>query len=201
MLNELKDFLKNPKTFLYADFLAMIPKLGLSLFFGVTLSILLRENLCLPFLIISYPFVALFVDVLLYLFRNRLWQPLPDTTIIPPEWDISATKLEQYAKNLPKARLMRVVTSFALMLLFIPLIIQEKNIAMTVFGGFVFLFFISALFDPIWYRFFKIEKPRIFKPKYRSPAAQRAFIERERRDQFDPSIAGTMAWLAKRHDK
>ena len=189
MLRVPKNFLQDPKTFAYADFWAMVPKWALSTLLALTLAILVKKiDVFFAFLLIFYPFVALMVDVFLYAFRHRLWKPLPNDVIIPTEWNITASELEQYAKILPKARLMRALTSPPLMAVFI----QEWDLLMAIVG-FVFFFFVGILFDSSWLTFFKVTEPKLFKtrPRVADPDWEDF---RHRFDAIDPKILGSSAW-------
>jgi len=192
----LYDFLKQPKAFAYAGFLAMIPKLIISLSIGVVLSVLARRNACFALFMLSYPFVALIVDGLLYVFRNRLWKPLPDNAVIPPEWQIEATELEKYAKNLPKIRFMRLATVFVLMLIFVFPFATEKSIFTTLFHELWFFFFISVLFDPVWRRVLKIKKPKILNSVNANVSESDVSddFDMNEFDDLDPMEPGSMAW-------
>ena len=161
MLKLPPDFRSNPKFFAYSGFWAIVPKLGLSALLALPVAICARQiSAFLSFLIFFYPFVALILDVLLYAFRNRFWQSLPTNVLIPEDWKISPAELEQYAKVLPKARLMRVLTSPLLMLVFI-----QKWYLLMAFVGFAFFFFIGVLFDSWWLSFFKVKTPKLFEEK------------------------------------
>lgn len=108
MHKRLKDFLQNPSTRAYAGYWATVLKAGIGLLMGLVFSILMQKNFCLGFLYLSYPVVALIVDIVLYRFKDKLWHPLPPNTILPREWKITALELVQYAKQSPKIRLLRL---------------------------------------------------------------------------------------------
>ncbi len=203
MLRVPKNFFQDPKTFAYADFWAMVPKWALSTLLALTLAILLKKiDVFFAFLLILYPFVALTVDVFLYAFRNRLWKPLPDNVIIPTEWNITACELEQYAKILPKARLMRVLSSLPL----IAVLIHTWDFLMALVG-FIFFFFVGALFDSSWLTFFKITEPKLFTIK-RYPTNRESHFKHTEHDEYDikydlsddtdPTTPGTTAWYVDR---
>jgi hypothetical protein len=184
-------FLKQPKAFAYAGFLAMIPKALISLSIGITLSVLTGKNVCLSLAIVIYPFIALMVDGLLYGLKDRLWQPLASNALIPSEWEINAQELEQYARNLPKVRLMRLASIVLLMLIFALPFAGEQNIFITLFTGSSNLFFLSVCFDPLWRRVLKIKAPNILQLNTSDRANG---LSMDDFDDLDPTVPGSIAW-------
>ena len=186
-------FLKQPKAFAYAGFLAIIPKFLIGLSIGIAVSVSVQKNACLDVLIVSYPFVALIVDGLLYGLRHRLWQPLGSNALIPPEWEINAQELEQYARNLPKVRLMRVATVAVLLLICVSPVSEEQHILIELFTKFWRFFCLSVCFDPLWRRVLQIKAPNIL--QLNTSANDRANgFKMDDFDDLDPTVPGSIAW-------
>lgn len=186
-------FLKQPKAFAYAGFLAMIPKCLICLSIGLAVSVSVQKNICVSLLIVSYPFIALMVDGLLYGLKDRLWQPLASNTAIPPEWEINAQELEQYARNLPKVRFMRIATIAVLLLIFGFPLAKEQNILIELFTGFLNFFVLSVCFDPLWRRVLKLKAPNIFQLNTSNNDRANGF-KMDDFDDSDPTVPGSIAW-------
>ncbi len=108
-------------------------------------------------LFISYPIIALIVDVILYLNKDKIWTTLPNN--VPSEWETTPEQLLTYAKHLPKIRLMRFLTCWVLIPMMTSynskggLLLVESLNALAI--GFVFFSF----FDVVWLYIFKIKRP------------------------------------------
>ncbi len=190
----LRAFLKQPKAFAYAGFLAIIPKCLIGLSIGIAVSVSVQKNICVSLLIVSYPFIALMVDGLLYGLKDRLWQPLASNALIPSEWEINAQELEQYARNLPKVRLMRVATIAVLLLIFGFPLAKEQNILIELFTGFLNFFVLSACFDPLWRRVLQIKAPNILQLNTSENDTSNGFKMMDDFDDLDPTVPGSIAW-------
>lgn len=220
MYKRLKDFLQTPSAMAYAGFWAMIPKLGFSLIIGLLVSIAWQTNVCSAVLLFSYPIVALIVDGILYHFKDKLWRPLPPNTRLPSAWKITPVELLQYAKEIPKIRLKRMLTIPVLMLLLIPALKEEQTSFIVLLSAVgVVSFFLSALFDPWFCKINHLKKPTFIEvhsvPYYdktildhnahsfvihpplhnTSPINPRLGNEWQTINQQNPYRPGTMAWM------
>jgi hypothetical protein len=152
---EFKTLLTKPKIMALSGIIAMGCKLVMS---GILAVIL---NLCITneffswefffLLFISYPMVALIVDVILYLNKDKIWTTLPNN--VPREWETTSEQLLTYTKNLPKIRLMRFLNCCVL-ILWMPL----DFLSLSIFIG----FFIGSFFDVVWVNIFKLKQPVLF---------------------------------------
>jgi hypothetical protein len=173
--------------------------LGLLLFTLLDLSFTFTQFLTLAFMI--FPFAAISMDCFLLLCKEKIWNELSKGFVIPEHWKITEGALLRYLKNMPKIRLMRIVTTLVLLLFW------AKDIALSewllqLFPKFIIIFYLSAPFDWVWKKVFKLKKPSIFivessTPSSRTSSLSHEVLERSCRE-MNPSMPGTIAWLTKR---
>lgn len=155
---------------------------------------------------ILYPIVALIFDVILYLYKDKVWTTLPDN--VPSEWETTPEQLLEYAKNLPKIRLMRFLTCwFAIP--FVPLNIGWLLIV-EVLTRLAIGFFICSLFDMVWVNIFKLKQPALIRntvEQQKNLASWNRQLEQNcsshmqlqyARDR-NAGIPGTSAWFSQQH--
>jgi len=155
---DFRTFFSNPKIMALSGLITVGCKLI------VAGSIALVMNLCITdafffWGFILYPIVGLIFDVILYLYKDKIWTTLPDN--VSSDWQTTPEQLLKYAKHLPKIRLMRFLTCWFLIPFMPPntgwLVIIETLIRLGV--GFS----ICSLFDLVWVNIFKLKKPVLFK--------------------------------------
>ena len=152
---------------------------------------------------ILYPIVALIFDVILYLYKDKVWTTLPDN--VPSEWETTPEQLLEYVKYLPKIRLMRFLTCwFAIP--FVPLNIGWLLIV-EVLTRLAIGFFICSLFDMVWVNIFKLKQPALIRNSVEQQK-NLALWNRRLDEDFNSSIsaqlsrncnstaAGSSAWYA-----
>ena len=196
----LKDAFTNPKVMALSGLLAMVPKSILAGVLAVFMGIFLRKSGFWPFFFFMYPIVGTIFDIMLYKFKDKLWKTLPESAAIPKDWKISSEQLLQFAKQLPKVRLMRLLGCL-LMLFFVPF---EGSIFLKILTVPINGYFICVFFDWIWLRAFKLKRPSfLIKSVNKSkPSDFKDPFERRRLEilrESDPYLAGTSAWVARKN--
>jgi len=133
--------------------------------------------------------IGLTIDIFLYVFRDRIWKNLSNTAFIPENWQITTEQLQQYAKNLPKARFTRFLTIFILMPFFL-----KEWVAEEMLKAFVIAFVFSILFDRCWLKFFKIQAPKFSNNRQTNNLWDRSGQDISK--QMDATIPGSTAWFS-----
>lgn len=190
MLKFPKDFFAKPTTFAYAGLWAMVPKFLLTSGIVLIVGPLITEDaLRLSMITLAYPIIGLIIDIFLYIFRDRIWQNLPDTSLISEDWQITAEQLQAYAKNLPKTRFFRIIFSIVLL----PVLTDKWTIdwIATTFGS---AFFFTTIFDRFWLNFFKIQAPKISTARQTSNLFDKSGQDMSK--QMDVTIPGSTAWFS-----
>lgn len=202
---EFKTLLTKPKIMALSGIIA----LGCKFFLAVIMASLLNlwtTEVFFFWAFISYPIVALIVDVILYLNKDKIWTTLADN--VPSEWETTPEQLLAYTKNLPKIRLMRFLTCW-IVIPFMPsnvgLLLIIEALSRLAIG-----FFICSLFDVVWVNIFKLKQPALI----RNTVEQQKNLARWNKqldDDFNSrmqlqyardrnaGIAGTSAWFAQQH--
>ena len=143
--------------------------------------------------------VAVTIDLNLYRLKDKLWNILPEPNSIPAYWEITPEQLLQYAKYLPKVRLMRFLSCWFL----IPFVsfnnglVLVAQIMAAIAIGFVF----SALFDGVWLNIFKLKRPQfpikiVDIPYTRTNFCNTADIAQRVLRDSDATAPGSPAWFA-----
>jgi len=203
---EFRTFFSDPNTMANSGINAM----GVKIIACIITSIAIVISLDLDIIffmcaVILFPIISLIIDTILYLFKDKIWTTLPDS--VPDDLQITPEQLLEYAKNLPKIRLMRFLTCWIFMVfvnwyntgwfLF-------TNITTTITFGFIF----CSAFDDWWLHIFKITKPN-FSPKNvtqtefdRKYAEARESTRRSMEDiakRSDATSPGSPAWFSQQY--
>lgn len=101
---EFKTLLTKPKIMALSGLITMGCKLVIAGILAIVLNLCITNEFFF-WMFISYPIVALIVDIALYINKDKIWTTLADN--VPSEWETTPEKLLAYTKNLPKIRLMR----------------------------------------------------------------------------------------------
>ena len=198
---ELKTFFSNPKIMASSGLLAMLLKVIVTSLIAIFITCFIGKKAFTGIFIIIFPMVALAIDLNLYRLKDKLWNILPEPNSIPVDWEITPEQLFQYAKYLPKVRLMRFVSCWFL-IPFVPFgngLVLVAQIMAAIAIGFVF----SALFDGIWLNIFKLKRPG-FPIKFVKNATFSKYIDdcdaNRVREQIlrnnNPIAVGSPAWFA-----
>jgi len=150
------------------------------------------ESLSIVLLVVLYPFVGIVVDVALYLFRDNIWTSPPKATSIPEEWLIDPDELLKYAKELPKVRLMRILTCWVF-LPFLTFSEPDKLMLLEIIVVLSIGFFVSIIFDSAWLKFFRIKKRFSIDPECVLSSIEEGFEQSRDTDSTSP---GSSAWVA-----
>lgn len=197
-------FFSNPKVMACSGLLAMVFKWSVSGVIAVPLVVLFKRQQPIAaffvFAALVFPIVGLIVDLKLNALKNKIWSVLP--TEVPSNWDITSEQLLEYAKCLPKVRLMRFLSCWILLPM-LPFIEGGKEWYLFMLPALVEGFFIVALFDGVWLRFFKITRPEFpiqytKIPPSKDPYSIDEMMERNRK-AGDIMFPGSPAWFAKKH--
>ena len=151
-------FFSNPKVMACSGLLAMVFKYAIAGIIAIPLVLLFKKQQPITaffvFSALVYPIVGLVIDLNLNKFKDKIWNVLP--TNIPDDWETTPAQLLQYAKYLPKVRLMRFFSCWILLPM-LPFIDGGKEWYLFILPALVEGFFIAALFDGIWLKIFKIK--------------------------------------------
>jgi len=198
---ELKTFFSNPKIMASSGLLAMLLKVIVTSLIAIFITCFIGKKAFTGIFIIIFPMVALAIDLNLYRLKDKLWNILPEPNAIPADWAISPEQLLQYAKYLPKVRLMRFLSCWFL-IPFVPfgngLVLVAQTMA-AIAIGFVF----STLFDGVWLNIFKLKRPN-FPIKFIKQVKISGYIDLCNTNQMmeqisrdcNPLALGSPAWYA-----
>lgn len=195
-----KEIFANPKVMASSGLLVMVPKGIFTGILAITMGVLIRKNNFWPLFFVVYPTIGILFDIFLYSFRDKLWKTLPKPDAIPENWETSSEKLLQYAKQLPKVRLMRLLGS----LLFLPFLDFDRgSMALVIFSGLTGGYFICVLFDWVWLSVFKLKRPSFpFKIVVTTRSRDTSYLDEMSNNatkQNNPCIPGTSAWFAQKN--
>jgi len=194
-----KTFFSNPKVMALSGIIAMLLKIIIAGCISIIINLYMNIHHLFSCALILFPIVALISDLILYLFKNIIWTKLPD--LIPEDWQITPAQLLEYAKNLPKVRLMRFSTCWIFMVFFSGgrgwffLI----DLMATITLGFLFCSFLDA----VWLKIFKLTIPE-FPLKSMDTTKTHQFMNsaeyarRIARDS-DVSYPGSTAWFSQQY--
>ena len=152
---ELKTFLSDPKIMARSGLIAMGFKLIVASALAILMNVFMDRSVFFAGVFILYPIVAFIVDLTLHFNKEKIWTILPTT--VPDDWQTTSEQLLEYAKNLPKVRLMRFIICWIGILF-----IWSETGWNLVVGGMTALamgFFFCSMFDLVWLNIFKIKKP------------------------------------------
>lgn len=193
-----KILLQNPELMALPSILALIPKFIFSYPLAALISKLdlipgfsFRGNFVLSFMLSSF-----IIDLMLMLNKDKLWQALREDVVIPTEWKISKQELLEYARNIPKVRLMRFLICWVL----VPTVdFTTKSAFIDALAMYCSGFLLSIFLDGVWLKIFKLKRPEfLFKEINRTYDLNlNEMMEKERRDS-DPYSPGSSAWCARR---
>ena len=195
-----KEIFANPKVMASSGLLAMVPKGIFTGTLAITMGVLVRKNNFWPLFFVVYPTIGILFDIFLYSFRDKLWKTLPKPDAIPENWETSSEKLLQYAKQLPKVRLMRLLGS----LLFLPFLDFDRcSMALVIFAGLTGGYFICVLFDWVWLSVFKLKRPSFpFKIVVTTRSRDTSYLDEmtaRNSRQNDATAPGSSAWYAQKN--
>jgi hypothetical protein len=189
----------NPKFMAGAGLIAMLPKFLVTSLLTFGLACLLKKPQFINTLfIVLYQIVGAIIDVALYRFKDPIWQTLPSN--IPPDWEITPEQLLEYAKHLPKIRLMRFFCCWIL----IPFMTNDNGALLLSGSDLLLGIFFAAFFDAIWLQDFKIKRPNFpikFVNNNLSNNSSHIFDDLEETSKRlakmnDPCFPGSPAWYA-----
>lgn len=202
---EFKTLLTKPKIMVLSGLITMGCKLVVAGILAIVLNLCITNEFFF-WMFISYPIVALIVDIALYINKDKIWTTLADN--VPSQWETTPEQLLAYTKNLPKIRLMRFLTCW-IVIPFMPsnvgLLLIIEALSRLAIG-----FFICSLFDVVWVNIFKLKQPALI----RNTVEQQKNLARWNKqldDDFNSrmqlqyardrnaGIAGTSAWFAQQH--
>lgn len=202
---EIKTLLTKPKIMVLSGLITMGCKLVVAGILAIVLNLCITNEFFF-WMFISYPIVALIVDIALYINKDKIWTTLADN--VPSQWETTPEQLLAYTKNLPKIRLMRFLTCW-IVIPFMPsnvgLLLIIEALSRLAIG-----FFICSLFDVVWVNIFKLKQPALI----RNTVEQQKNLARWNKqldDDFNSrmqlqyardrnaGIAGTSAWFAQQH--
>lgn len=193
-----KILLQNPELMALPSILALIPKFIFSYPLAALISKLdlipgfsFRGNFVLSFMLSSF-----IIDLMLMLNKDKLWQALREDVVIPTEWKISKQELLEYARNIPKVRLMRFLICWVL----VPTVdFTAKSAFIDALAMYCSGFLLSIFLDGVWLKIFKLKRPEfLFKEINRTYDLNlNEMMEKERRDR-NPYSPGSSAWAARR---
>lgn len=194
-----KILLQNPELMALPSILALIPKFIFSYPLAALISKLdlipgfsFRGNFVLSFMLSSF-----IIDLMLMLNKDKLWQALREDVVIPTEWKITKQELLEYARNIPKVRLMRFLICWVL----VPTVdFTAKSAFIDALAMYCSGFLLSIFLDGVWLKIFKLKRPEfLFKETNRAYDLNlNEMMEKERRDS-DPYSPGSSAWCARRN--
>lgn len=201
---EFRTFLNNPNTMVNAGINTMGAKIITCLITSTGINLYFNNLQFILCTVVLYPIIGLIFDIILYVFKDKIWTTLPRS--VSSDLEITPEQLLAYAKNLPKIRLMRFLTCWVFMVfvdwdntgwfLFF-------NIMITITFGFAF----CSIFDDGWLNIFKLTKPK-FSSETKEAEFEVEFCEDEestRRSMeciakcSNATFPGSSAWFAQQH--
>ena len=205
---EFKTLLTKPKIMALSGIIAMVCKLVMAGILAVILNLCITNEFFF-WMFISYPIIALIVDVILYLNKDKIWTTLPNN--VPSEWKTTPEQLLTYTKHLPKIRLMRFLTCWIV----VPMIISDDSkgclLLLKALHALAVGFFLWSLFDIVWVKKFKLTKPVLIRGSdEQQENLEDEWYEEMEEDDFDDisgqlarncnaTAVGSSAWFAQQH--
>ena len=185
---EFRTFFSNPKFMALSGLITMGCKLVVAGSLAIVMSFCMNKNVFFAGAFILYPIVALICDIALYVNKDKIWTTLPNN--VSSDWQTTPEQLLEYAKNLPKIRLMRFLTCWFL-IPFIDfgagwMIVVSTMIAIAM--GFV----VCSLFDLAWVNIFKLKKPALIRNSVEQQK-NLALWNRRLDEDFNSSISAQLA--------
>lgn len=195
-----KNLLRTPEFMALPSVLALIPKFIFSWGLAALISKLdlipgfsFRGNFVLSFMLSSF-----IIDLILLFNKDKLWQALREDVVIPKAWKVTKQELLEYARNIPKVRLMRFLICWFL----VPTVdFTAKSAFIDALAMYCSGFLLSIFLDGVWLKIFKLKRPEfLFKETNRVYGLNLDKIrrrEKERRNR-NPYSPGSSAWAARR---
>jgi hypothetical protein len=178
---------------------------GVLLFIVLDFSIIFKDFLVLAFVL--FPFAAISIDGFLLWQKNKIWNTLPTDFVTPEHWKITEEELLKYLKNMPKIRLMRILSALVLLLcwIFISKDFALGTSLLKLFPKFFITFCLASSFDWVWKKVFKLKNPNIFVWELRTPdsrlsTATDGIAERVMNESIfnsNPYTPGSTAWFTR----